>query len=162
MADAIAACLQNREHYYGHVASLLEDTIISNIKGWAEDTELLWVPWNNPIGTTDDSQPNEGTWLVADPEDDRIFGQTVFIIGWAYDRYAAAASLLENLATRLKMQFNFSDGSGAFNRESKFSMVTQSARMLRAKASAHSVTLTRHDTGVNDEVEAGFHWPPAI
>jgi hypothetical protein len=144
--DVKACCYANRELVDDGLVVSHDGTVQSQFDGWAEDSEIAAVPDGEVLAVGDDSMPQNGTWLI-DGEDESSPERVMYVHGWTYDMNGAAADLLEQLGAKLKMQFTFSDGSGNYDRQAKWQMVTEMARKLRAKARVVQVAMTRSDTG---------------
>jgi hypothetical protein len=152
VADAKVACYMHREeateadairdHYYVRAAD----------DGWAVDTELRTSPDATDLLPTDEpnSQPVFGFWMLPDAA---AFPDQVFLRGFNYDMYAAAASLCDMLAEKMKTQFDFNDGSGSYPRSQKYQQTKQCAADLWKRARPRSIELLRADT-----VEGGAYW----
>jgi hypothetical protein len=160
LEDAKAACYMWREeateadairdHYY----------VRTSDDGWALDTELRTTPNDDELVVTDEpnSQPVFGFWMLPGPPGP--FADALYLHGFNYDMYAAAASLCDMLAEKLKMQFDFNDGSGSYPRSQKYQQTKQCAADLWKKARPRSIQMVRDDDvpggGVWAEVESEF------
>lgn len=147
LSDAKRAAYLTRDHDLQESMGVADDRIVrSDVDGWAADTELRFVDDGTiAVINSAGSQPVYGMWQLDVTESDAF--DTIQVRGFTYDVYAAAATLCEALGARLKQQFNFNDGSGSYQREQKYSMTMETARMLWKKARIKSVDLVREDMG---------------
>jgi post-segregation antitoxin (ccd killing protein) len=114
--------------------------------GWAMDTELRQTPEDDELVNVDEpnSQPVFGFWMLPGPPGP--FPDALYVRGFNYDMYAAAASLCDMLAEKMKMQFDFNDGSGSYPRSQKYSQTKQCAADLWKRARPRSIDMQRADT----------------
>jgi hypothetical protein len=93
---------------------------------------------------TDVASPAEGYWKLEDPGPN-----IVFIHGYVYDTYTAAADLLEAWANALKLEFDFGDGSGNYQRSQKVANLMDMSNRYRGRGRVTQVQLYRSDVGDN-------------
>lgn len=109
--------------------------------------------------TEESSRPDEGYWLLSDP----IGTQDVLLIhGYQYDVNSAAADTLEAWANALKLDFDFSDGSGTYSRSQKVRNLLDMADRYRKRGVVTTVSMTREDTaaatGGPPPENEGWNW----
>jgi hypothetical protein len=139
LTDVKAFLVDHRNEFRDQlVEPSLEGEVWVDTRWWGADAVLHDM--EDPVAT-DVALPHEGYWLLADP------GLNIaYIHGYAYDIYAASADLLESWAQHLKLEFDFSDGSGSYQRSQKVQNMLQMAGRYRSQQSVRQVQLFRSDT----------------
>lgn len=146
LADAKVACYMAREETLDEQAVLDKGMVRSDEDGWAVDTTIHESP-DGPTLPIDEalSQAVFGFWTLVDTTD-TLEARAVYLHGFSYDTYASAATLLEMLAHKMTLQFDFSDGSGSYPRSQKFNNAKRAAADLWKKARVRVVAMSRNDT----------------
>jgi hypothetical protein len=148
VADVLAACYMFREEPISATAVMDSGMVRADEDGWAGDTEVAGAE-DGPSYALDatKTQPEFGFFTLEDAAAASAFSSLVFLRGFKYDMNAAAATACEMLAERMKLQFDFNDGSGSYPRSQKYAQTKQCALDLWKKARPRAVSLTRGDTG---------------
>ena len=100
----------------------------SNIQNWEDDVHLQDVSYTLLTPTL--SENIVGHWAFATQPG----ALAVRATGKTYDIYAAAADLLESWAAQAKLDFSVSTGTSAYQRQQKFTMMTDLAKQYRAQS----------------------------
>lgn len=120
----------------------------------------------------DDAQLVDGTFNVLDPASftaDLLTGhwsfkQTttwpIYVTGYSYDVYAAAADVLEEWASLLKLEFDFATHLSKFQRSQKAAACLSLAATYREKQMPITAKMTRSDLHGTDQLGVlGFSGP---
>ena len=105
---------------------------------WENDEKLYNSTYAELAPATSDRLT--GHWTFAADQD-----PPVYIVGKAYDVYAAAADLLEAWAAREKLSFDFDTDGQSFKRSQKAAMLLEMAREYRRQQRPVSVPQVRSD-----------------
>jgi hypothetical protein len=110
----------------------------AQITDWEADAVLYSTSY--AVLTPSSSDYAAGRWSFA-------AGQAlpVLLTGQTYDVHAAAAELLEEWATKLKLEYDFSASGDAFSRSQKVSLTLERAADERAKGRVVTVAAERTD-----------------
>ena len=120
----------------------------------------------------DGAQLVDGTFNVLDPASytaDLLTGHwsfaattnwPLYVTGYAYDTYAAAADVLEEWASLLKLEFDFATHLSRFQRSQKSAACLALAATYREKQMPTTVKMIRSDIGGTDPLGViGFSGP---
>lgn len=116
-----------------------EGEVATDIRWWGQDAVLH--DGDEPYETSV-AVPQEGYWRLAEPTG---ISSTVYIHGYTYDTNLAASDVLEAWADHLKLEFDFSDGSGSYSRSQKIQNLLEMADRFRRRGRVQNTELVRRD-----------------
>lgn len=119
--------------YYAMIGSV-------GLGDWEADAVLQGYP-NFAVLTPATSDYLVGHWTFTVTQ-----RPPVFIVGKNYDRFAAAAEILEDWASQLKLGFSFSSDSQKFNVKEQSDNILQLADRYKQRARPRMLQMVRSDT----------------
>jgi hypothetical protein len=140
LTDIKAFCFDNRDEYRDYlVISEEEGEVWTDTRWWGADAVLHD---GYDIMPVDVALPHQGYWKLATAPG---IDQTLYLHGYLYDVNLAAADTLEAWADRLKLEFDFNDGSGTYSRSQKVQNLLQMADRYRKRGRIQNVPMVRSD-----------------
>lgn len=106
---------------------------------WEDTVALVDGQYNSLTPSTENLETGE--WSFA-AEPDTL---PVYLSGFTYDLYRAAADLLEQWAAAKKLEYTFSPGSGQFVRSQQHQMILTTAAGYRARQRPLTAKIIRDD-----------------
>jgi hypothetical protein len=120
---------------------------------------VAYLDYYAPCGDWEDDEKlyHGSTWVELSPtSQDLIVGKwsfsahqnpPVYLVGKAYDLYAAAANVLEAHAAKLKLKYDFASNGQQFQRSQQVSHLLSLAAQYRRRARAVLIPQVRGDVG---------------
>jgi hypothetical protein len=140
LADIKVFLTDRREEVDDGVLDATEEgEVFTDVRWWGADAVLHdgVSPYALSVAL-----PAEGYWRLADPPN---IDTIVYIHGYTYDTNLAASDVLEAWADHLKLEFDFSDGSGSYQRSQKIANLLEMADRFRRRGRVTNTELTRRD-----------------
>ncbi len=115
-------------------------TFYSDLPDWEAGAQLIDGFWQDVTGQAVEADLQTGCWRFAEG---RL--PILYLNGRCYDRYAAAAALLEAWAARLMLEFDFASQNVRYVRSQQAQRLLAQAALYRARSGARRAEMGRSD-----------------